>query len=46
MLKLVSYRLETGVAGNLWSCPKEVNPLVLYDGEQKIAVESIHGNQA
>ena len=28
-----SYRLETGVSGNLYSCPKEAKPIVLYDGE-------------
>ena len=24
---------ETGVSGNLWSCLKEVKPLVVFDGE-------------
>ena len=28
-----SSRLQTGVSGNLWSCLKEIKPLVVYDGE-------------
>ena len=43
MLKLLSYRLETGVSGNLWSCLKEVKPLVMYDGERGIALEECTG---
>ena len=41
---MYSYRLETGVAGKLGSCPKEVNPLVLYDGERGIVLKPIQGN--
>ena len=33
-----------GVSGNLWSCPKEAKPIVLYDGEWGIALKRIHGN--
>ena len=33
-----------GVSGNLWSCPKEVKPLVLYDGEEGIALKPMQGN--
>ena len=39
-----SYRLETGVSGNLWSCPKEAKPIVLYDGEWGIALKPRQGN--
>ena len=39
-------RLETGDSGNLWSCLKEVNPLVIYDVECRIALEPMKGNQA
>ena len=39
-----SYRLETGVSGNLWSCPKEAKPIVLYDGERGIALTPMQGN--
>ena len=46
MLKLVFYRLETGVSGNLWSCLKEVKPLVVYDGERGIALAPMQGNRA
>ena len=35
----VLYRLETGVSGNLGSCPKEAKPIVLYDGEWGIALK-------
>ena len=41
-----SYRLETCVSGNLSSYLKEVHPLVMYDGEQGIALESMQGNRA
>ena len=34
------------VSGNLWSCPKEATPLVLYDGEQGIVMEPMQGNLA
>ena len=40
-----SSRLETGVSGNLWSCLKEVKPLVMYDVEQGMALEPIQGNR-
>ena len=43
---LCSYRLETGFSGNLWSCPKEVKPLVLYDGERGIALKPMQGIRA
>ena len=33
-----------GVSGNLFSCPKEVKPLVLYDGEWGIALKPMQGN--
>ena len=33
-----SYRLEMGVVGNLGSCPKEVKPIVQYDGERGIVL--------
>ena len=33
-----------GVPGNLWSCSKEVKPIVLYDGEWDIALRSVLGN--
>ena len=41
---LGSYRLETGVLGNLWICPKEAKPIVLYDGEGVIALKPKQGN--
>ena len=31
---------------NLWSCPKEVKPLVLYHGERAIAQNPMHGNRS
>ena len=34
-----------GVSGNLWSFLKEVNPLVLYDVDRGMALESIQGKQ-
>ena len=43
MLKLCSYRLEIAVSGNLWSCPKEAKPIVLYDGERGIALKPMLG---
>ena len=46
MLKLVFLRLEMGVSGNLWSCPTDVRPLVLYDGERVIALKPLQGNQS
>ena len=39
-----SYRLERGVSGNLWSCPKEDKPTVLHDGEWGIALKPMQGN--
>ena len=36
--------LETGVSGNLWSCPKEAKPIVLYDAEWGIALKPIQVN--
>ena len=39
-----SYRLETGVSGNLLSCPKEAKPVVLCDGEWVIALQPMEGN--
>ena len=41
-----SYRLETGVSGNLCSVLKEVKPLVLYDVEHGIAMEPMKGKWA
>ena len=32
--------------GNLWSCLKEVKPLVVFDGECGMALEPKQGNQA
>ena len=46
MLKLVFLQIETGVSGNLCCCPKEVKPLVLYDGEQEIALKPMKGNRS
>ena len=37
--------LETGVSGNLWSCLKEVKPLVVYDVEPGMALEQMQGNR-
>ena len=45
-LNSYSYRLETGVSGNLCSFPKEVKPLVLYDVEHGIAMEPMNGKWA
>ena len=33
-----------GVPGNLWSCPKEAKPVVLYDGEWGIALKLMQRN--
>ena len=35
-----------GVSGNLWSCLKEIKPLVVYDVECGKALEPMQGNQA
>ena len=43
---MCSNRLETDVSGNLFSCLKEVKPLVVYDGKWGIALEPMQGNQA
>ena len=34
------------VSGNLSNCLKEVKPLVVFDGEQGIALEPMQGNRA
>ena len=34
-----------GVSGNLWSCQKEVKPLVVYAVEGRMVLEPIQGNQ-
>ena len=41
-----SSRLETGFAGILWSCLKEVKPLGLYNVECSMALEPMQGNPA
>ena len=41
-----SYRLETGVSGNLCSFLKELKPLVLYAVEHGIAKEQMRGTWA
>ena len=33
-------------SGNLWSCLKEVKPLVIFDRECGMALEPMQGNQA
>ena len=38
-----SSKPQTGVSGNLWSCLKEVKPLVVYDEERRIAMEPMQG---
>ena len=35
--------MKTCVSGNFGSCLKEVKPLVVYDGEQGIALEPMQG---
>ena len=45
-LNYYSYRLETGVSGNLCSFLKEVKPLVLYDMEHRISMEPMKGKWA
>ena len=37
------YRLVTVVSGNLWSCQKEANPIVQYDGEWGIVLSQCRG---
>ena len=46
VLNLVFLRLGTGVSGKLWSCLKEVKPVVVFDGELWMAVEQMQGNRA
>ena len=41
-----SYRLEMGVPGNLWIVVKDVKPLVLYDVECEMAMDSMKGKCA
>ena len=43
---MCSSRLETVVSGNLWSCLKEVKPLVMYAVECGMAVYPMKGNPA
>ena len=35
-----------GVSWNLWSCLKEVKPLVVFHGELGMALEPVQGNRA
>ena len=44
--KWCSFRLETGVSGNLWSCLKEVKPHVMFAVECRMALDAMQGNQA
>ena len=44
VLQFCSYRLETGVSGNLWSFPKEAKAIVLYDGEWGISLKPMQRN--
>ena len=32
--------------GNFWSCLKDVKPLVMFDGECRMALDPIQGNPA
>ena len=41
-----SYRLEMGVSGNLWIVVKYVKPLVVYDVECEMAMDSMKGKCA
>ena len=34
------------VSGNLWSCLKEVKPIVVYDVEHRMALEPMYGKWA
>ena len=38
-----SYRLEMGVSGNLWIVVRDVKPLVVYDVECEMAMDSMKG---
>ena len=40
------YRLEMGVSGNLWIIVKNVKPLVVYDVEWEMAMDSFKGKCA
>ena len=40
-----SSSLGTVFSGNLWSCLKEVKPLVMFDGECQMALEPMQLNQ-
>ena len=41
-----SYRLEMGVSGNFWIVVKDVKPLVVYDVECEMAMDSMKGKCA
>ena len=41
-----SYRLHMGVSGNLWIVVKDVKPLVVYDVECQMAMDSMKGKCA
>ena len=41
-----SSRLGTVFSGNLWSCLKEVKPLVMFNVEHGMALEPMQGNRA
>ena len=41
-----SYRIEMGVSGNLWIVVKDVKPLVVYDVEFEMAMDSMKGKCA
>ena len=43
---LCSYRLEMDVSGNLWIVVKDVKPLVVYDVECEMAMDSMKGKCA
>ena len=42
----MSYTLEMGVSGNLWIVVKDVKPLVVYDMEVEMAMDSMKGKCA
>ena len=46
MQNFVSSILGIVFSGNLWSYLKEAKPLVLFDVECRMALESMHGNRA
>ena len=41
-----SYRFEMGVSGNLWIVVKDIKPLVVYDVECEMAMDSMKGKCA